>query len=58
MIETLTVEEAARLMGKPEQFVRIGLQRGVFPWGYAVKGEKNFSYWINARKFRETEGES
>ena len=58
MIETLTVEEAARLMGKPEQFVRIGLQRGAFPWGYAVKEQKNFSYWINARKFRETEGES
>jgi len=56
MIETMTITEAAHAMGKPEQFIRVGLQRGVFPWGYAVKLEKHYSYFINARRFREIEG--
>ena len=58
MIETMTIAEAAEAMGKPEQFIRVGLQRGVFPWGYAVKLEKHYSYFINARRFREIEGET
>lgn len=58
MIETMSVRQAAEEMGKPEQFVLIGLQRGIFPWGYAVKIDKHYSYYINAKRFRETEGVS
>lgn len=28
----MTVKEAAKLLGKSEQFVRIGLQRGILPF--------------------------
>ena len=55
-IERLKPEEAAELMGVPAQFVRLGLQQRRFPWGYAVQGKKNYSYWINAKAFREKEG--
>ena len=55
MIETMTVAEAAAEMGKPEQWIRVGLQRGIFPWGYAVKIDKHYSYFINAKKFKEVE---
>ena len=52
-------EDAARIMGKPAQFVRYGLQQGRFPWGVAVKGKKNYSYWINEKAFRKAmEGET
>ena len=37
MKKKLSVKEAATLMGKSVQFVRIGLQRGAFNFGSAVK---------------------
>ena len=40
-------------MGVSEQFVRLGLQQGRFPWGYAVKMHKRYSYYINERRFNE-----
>lgn len=56
-VGTLTVSEAARLMGKNQQFVRIGLQRGILPFGYAINvNGKRFSYFISARKFTEYTG--
>lgn len=55
MIETMSVRQAAEMMGKPEQFIRVGLQQGKFPWGYAVRINKHYSYFINARRFREVE---
>ncbi len=55
--EKLTVQEAARLMGKSEMFVRIGLQRNILPFGYAVKtGKERWSYFISREKFREATG--
>lgn len=34
-----------------------GLQQGVFPWGYAVHTSGNrWAYFINAKRFAETEG--
>ena len=55
MIEQMTIKEAADELGVSEQFVRIGLQRGRLPWGYAVKIDKHFSYFINKKKFYEVE---
>lgn len=52
----MTVKEAAAALGVSEQFIRIGLQRGVFPWGYAVKITKHYVYYINQKRFEEIEG--
>jgi len=45
----------AKLMRKSPAWVAQGLQDGRFPWGYAVK-LKQWSYWINGKKFQECEG--
>ncbi len=49
----LTVKKAAKLMGASEQFVRLGLQQGIFPWGYAVKTSTQYTYFISTAKFAE-----
>ena len=55
--ETLTVQETAKLMGKSQDFVRIGLQRNLLPFGYAVKtGKERYSYFISKSKFTEATG--
>ena len=52
----LSVAECASLMGVSEQFVRVGLQMGVFPWGYAVKMSSQWTYFISPVKFTEHTG--
>lgn len=49
----ITVEEAARIMGKADKFVRLGLQQGVFPFGSAVKVSTKWSYYISPQKFND-----
>lgn len=49
----MTVKEAARLLGKSEQFIRIGLQRGILPFGYAVKMSSKWTYHISDHKICE-----
>ncbi|MDD3052449.1 MAG: hypothetical protein PHR06_15085 [Candidatus Cloacimonetes bacterium] len=51
----LSVLEVAQKMNVSEQFVRVGLQQGIFPWGYAVKMSSQWTYFINAVKFYESE---
>ena len=60
-IQTITVRDAAAIMGLSVDTVEAGLIQGRFPWGYAIQtGENRWRYWINAQKFYETEkvGES
>lgn len=52
----LSVEEAARLINANPQFIRTGLQQGVFPWGYAVKTSSQYTYFILPKKFEEFTG--
>lgn len=53
----ITVKDAARCLGKSDQFVRIGLQRGLLPFGNAVPGTgENWNYYINPSKFRDYVG--
>lgn len=52
----LSVCDCAKLMNVSEQFVRIGLQKGVFPWGYAVKLSTQWTYFISSQKFEEHTG--
>ena len=46
----MTVKEAARLLQKSEQFVRIGLQRGVFPFGVCRENVKSLDVSHQRRK--------
>lgn len=45
-------------MQKDEQFVRIALQRGLFPFGIAFKkdGNEKWSYYVNQKQFYEYTG--
>lgn len=53
----LPVARAAKLMGVCQQFVRIGLQRGTLPFGYAIRITGNkYTYYISPKKFTETTG--
>lgn len=49
----LSVTEAAKLLGKSPQFVRIGLQRGILPIGTAVKMSSRWTYHISKAKLDE-----
>jgi len=50
----MTVTECARLLNKSPQFVRIGLQQGLLPFGVALKinGDK-YTYHISEAKVYE-----
>ena len=57
MKNDITVAEAAKLMGVSQQFVRVGLQKGILPFGYAVQISKNrYTYFISRQKFSEHTG--
>ena len=43
-VETLSVEETAKILNVFPQYIRIGLQNGRFPFGVAVKREKS-QHW-------------
>lgn len=55
-MQRISVKEAAALMGATEDFVRVGIRQGVFPWGYAVRvsGDR-YTYYINREKFEKAE---
>lgn len=53
MTQNITVKEAARIMGKSQQFVRIGIQRGILPFGKAVKMSSIWTYHISPKEFWE-----
>ena len=53
----MPVEEAAKRLGKSVQFVRIALQRGLAPFGFATRITGNkFSYHISPKLFEEYQG--
>lgn len=54
----MSVNECARLLNKSPQFVRIGLQRGILPFGYAIKMSSKWTYHISAAKVYEYLGAS
>lgn len=53
MKKKISIKEAAALMGKSVQFVRVGLQRGAFNFGSAVKLSSRWSYHISPELFYE-----
>jgi transcriptional regulator with XRE-family HTH domain len=52
-LKNVPVAEAAKILGKSEQFVRVALQTGVAPFGFAVKNKSVFSYHISPKKLAE-----
>ena len=57
MEQHMTIKEAAELMGVSQQFVRIGLQKGILPFGCAVQvASKRYTYFISREKFEEYTG--
>ena len=56
-ILNVPVKQAARLLGKSEQFIRVSLQRGIAPFGFATKvGGNTYSYHISPKLFYEYAG--
>ena len=50
----VSVSEAASLMGVSQQFVRVGLQRGILPFGCAIQiSNKKYTYFISRTKLME-----
>jgi excisionase family DNA binding protein len=50
----LSVDEAAKIMGVSKPYIRIGLQRGLLPFGTAVKMTGNrYTYFISKNRFYE-----
>lgn len=45
----MTIKEVAKLLGKSEMFVRIGIQRHLLPFGTAIKlpERERYSYHIS-----------
>ena len=60
----ITIKEAAKIMGKSEQFIRVGLQRGLLPFDWSsdvcssdlYKMSSKYSYYISPKKFYEYVG--
>ena len=55
--ERLSVPTAAKLMGVTQQFIRVGIQMGTLPFGWAVKicGGR-YTYYISPKKFTDHTG--
>ena len=56
-LKNVSISECARILGKSEQFVRIALQTGAAPFGFAVKTSSIWSYHISAKRLKEYMGE-
>lgn len=51
--KNVPVSIAADMLGKSEQFIRIGLQQGILPFGKAVKLSSKYSYHISQKLLEE-----
>lgn len=62
VIPKLLPEDVAKLMRMDKKNVRLGLQQGVFEWGYGIvtsvnpdTGKKHWTYFINATSFARSQ---
>ena len=56
--QKISVEEAALRLGKSQQFVRMALQNGAAPFGFATKGAgSTYDYHISPKLLNEYIGE-
>ena len=54
--KNVPVKAAAELLGMSQQFVRIGLQRGILPFGSAVKLSTRWTYYVSPARLYEYAG--
>lgn len=54
----VTVKQAAERLGVSQQFIRIGLQRGILDFGFAVKMSDRWTYHISEKLLNEYINES
>ena len=52
----ITIKQASEIMGKSEQFIRIGIERGILPIGACVRNGSRASYYISPKLFYEFTG--
>lgn len=52
-LHNIPVAMAAKRLGKSEQFVRVALQMGTAPFGFAAMNKTKWSYHISPKKFGE-----
>ncbi|NFO89187.1 hypothetical protein FDC58_12585 [Clostridium botulinum] len=57
MEKKISIKDAAEIMGKSQQFVRVGLQREILPFGKAIKMSSVWTYYISPKLFHEYVGE-
>lgn len=56
-IYNVPISLTARILDKSEQFVRVALQMGTAPFGFASKKSTKWSYHISPKKLKEYVGE-
>ncbi len=49
--KTVSIKEASKLMGKSEQFIRVGLRNNRLPFGVAVQLSSQWTYYISPKLF-------
>lgn len=55
--QNIGIKKAAQILGKSEQFVRVGLQKGYLPIGSAVKMSRNrWNYYISPKLLSDFTG--
>ena len=54
----ISVAQAAKIMGKDQQYIRQGIIQGILPIGIAFKkqGSKQYDYYISPKLFYEFTG--
>lgn len=56
VIQHLSINDTALIMGMDKETIRQGLKDQRFPWGYAVKtASGRWVYWINKKKLYQIE---
>jgi len=57
MSNKITIKQATEIMGKCQPFIRAGLQRGLLPFGTAIKVHNGYNYYIYPNLFYGYVGE-
>lgn len=56
MRQNISIKDAAEMLGKSQQFVRVALQQDKLPIGVAVKMSSVWTYHISPKKLQEYVG--
>lgn len=54
--KSISVKEASELLGKSQQFIRVGLQARLLPFGTAVKLSSKWTYYISRARLLKYAG--